>query len=118
MYIFGAPQIQGYGNYTDGQKAISIAAMNYWYACPNVYSPTSSELTLCRINFVIYNDPSPANSPVNVSTWPTYGYNQGSRNMLQCTVGNATIIQDDYRQNQIEFFNQNPTQFNLRRNVH
>ena len=37
--------------------------------------------------------------------------------MLKFEYGNITIIQDNYREQNISFFNQNPTQFNYKRDV-
>lgn len=70
-----------------------------------------------RINFAVYGDPSPANSPVNLTSWPQYGYSSGSKNLLDFSTGNISVITDDYREQQIAFFSSNPTQFNLRRGV-
>ncbi|RSH92324.1 hypothetical protein EHS25_008739 [Saitozyma podzolica] len=97
LYVFGAPQAPGYGNYTASDKVLSSAIGNYW------------------INFAVYGDPSPANSPVNLTSWPQYGYSSGSKNLLDFSTGNISVITDDYREQQIAFFSSNPTQFNLRR---
>jgi hypothetical protein len=77
----------------------------------------SLTLSFIRINFAVYGDPSPANSPVNLTSWPQYGYSSGSKNLLDFSTGNISVITDDYREQQIAFFSSNPTQFNLRRGV-
>lgn len=35
--------------------------------------------------------------------------------MLQIQAGNITVIKDDYREEQMAFFNSQPEQFNLRK---
>lgn len=73
-------------------------------------------LTVNRVNFAYYRNPAPANSPVkNLTAWPQYGYNNGQKNMLQIQYNNNTLIQDNYREERIAFFNRNPEQFNLKR---
>lgn len=71
---------------------------------------------MSRINFVYSQNP---NSPVPpTTTWPAYNDTSATGqglNMLQLQFGATQVIQDDYREEQIAFFNSEPEQFNLKR---
>ncbi|KAJ2921736.1 hypothetical protein H1R20_g15363, partial [Candolleomyces eurysporus] len=70
---------------------LSIAVMDYW------------------ISFTVSLDPNDGKG-VKRPRWPQYKY--ANQVLLQLEGGNATVIQDDYRKEQIAFLNKNAQTFN------
>ncbi|WWC68137.1 uncharacterized protein I206_102060 [Kwoniella pini CBS 10737] len=110
-FVFGATipglnlTLNSFGNnYTSEDEQFSNIIMNYW------------------LNFAYYNNP---NSPSgintsnstfsNITNWPTYDGN--SKNILRLKSNNITVFKDDYRKEQMDFFINNPKQFNYKRNL-
>lgn len=63
-----------------------------------------------RINFIYNQNPNGANA----TNWPVYG-SSSEQNMLLLQANNVTLIRDNYREEQIAFFNSEPDQFNLKK---
>ncbi|WVQ98239.1 hypothetical protein IAU59_005362 [Kwoniella sp. CBS 9459] len=104
-FVFGAAR-PGIGfpgistNYTAADAQLSDTMINYW------------------LNFAYYTNPNgPSDSAVgNATYWPTHDISQ-NKNILRLKSDNVTLFQDDYRQEQTNFFNSRPEQFNYRRGL-
>ncbi|OCF45772.1 hypothetical protein I317_00260 [Kwoniella heveanensis CBS 569] len=104
-FVFGAAR-PGIGfpgistNYTVEDGQLSDAMINYW------------------LNFAYYNNPNgPSDSATgNATYWPTHDISQ-NKNSLRLKSDNITVFQDDYRQEQTNFFNARPQEFNYRRSL-
>ena len=74
-----------------------------------------------RLNFAYYSDPNgngngdAATVALNATQWPAYG---GETNMLSLKTLNVSLITDDYRQEQMQFFLDRPVDFNYKRDLH
>jgi hypothetical protein len=73
-----------------------------------------------RLNFAYYSDPNgngddAATAALNATQWPSYG---SERNMLSLKTLNVSLITDDYRQEQIQYFLDRPVDFNYKRDLH
>lgn len=67
-------------------------------------------MLISRLNFIYSQNPN--GGTANATNWPAYG---SSQNSLQIQAGNTTVIRDNYREEQIAFFNSQPQAFNLRK---
>jgi hypothetical protein len=72
-----------------------------------------------RLNFAYYSDPNGngdvATTALNATQWPAYG---SETNMLSLKTLNVSLIADDYREEQMQYFLDRPTDFNYRRDLH
>ncbi|WWD00792.1 hypothetical protein V866_007727 [Kwoniella sp. B9012] len=89
----------GFGsNYTAEDQQFSYQMIDYW------------------LNFAYYTNPngpsSNSNSNSNSTNWPTY---TSEKNILRLKSNNVTVFTDNYRQEQMDFFNNNPKQFSYKR---
>ncbi|WVQ79887.1 hypothetical protein IAT38_001987 [Cryptococcus sp. DSM 104549] len=86
-------------NYTEADGALSDTIMDYW------------------INFAYYTDPNGESSDSsNATYWPAHDYTQNT-NILRLKAGNISVFEDTYREEQMQFFLENPQQFNYRRSL-
>ncbi|KAL7419296.1 hypothetical protein Q5752_006133 [Cryptotrichosporon argae] len=85
-YVFGEATTAN--GYTADEEALATAMQTYW------------------INFANYLDPNGSGGNTTAATltyWPPHAY-PANKNMLQLASGNVSVIQDDYRESQMDVF--------------
>ncbi|WVQ79888.1 hypothetical protein IAT38_001988 [Cryptococcus sp. DSM 104549] len=90
-YVYGSAG-PGNGECTEEDAELSQKMMDYW------------------LNFAYYTDPNGANA----TEWPAHNIAQ-NKNILRLLAGQIEVFQDDYREEQMAFFLDNPKEFNFRR---
>ncbi|WVN88583.1 uncharacterized protein L203_103794 [Cryptococcus depauperatus CBS 7841] len=99
-YVFGIARPEDHysplsSNYTETDSKLADSILNYW------------------INFAYYNDPNGNGSgTTNATCWKPHVLAE-NKNILRLETNNISIFQDDFREEQMDFLNDNYQEFNM-----